>query len=82
LLAKQYRELFDNARDAIVIYGSEGEIIVNVNRAACDLYGWSQPELIGAQLKLLTRGNESQWEPVRTLRRSGDRQEVAALHYR
>jgi PAS domain S-box-containing protein len=81
-LAKQYRELFDNAKDAILIYDREGETILNVNRNACDLYGWGQPELIGSPVEILTRGTGSNAEAVRMLHQSGASREVAALHYR
>jgi PAS domain S-box-containing protein len=50
-----YRHLFNNANDAILIFESEGEIILEANAAACDVYGYSRDELIGTSLKRLTK---------------------------
>jgi len=50
-----YRHLFNNANDAILIFESEGEIVLEANAAACDIYGYSRDELIGMSLKRLTK---------------------------
>ncbi len=43
---RQYRTLFENAPDAIFIYGLDGRYI-DVNAAACSMLGYPRNELIG-----------------------------------
>jgi PAS domain S-box-containing protein len=52
---RDYRTLFEQAHDAILIFEPEGEIILNVNRRACEVYGYSKDELVGMSLERLTR---------------------------
>lgn len=49
--AEQYRKLFEQAHDAIVIFSPEDEKVIEVNRRACDLYGFSREEFIGLSLR-------------------------------
>lgn len=49
--AEQYRKLFEQAHDAIVIFSPEDHKVIEVNRRACDLYGFSREEFIGLSLK-------------------------------
>ncbi|MGE5680329.1 MAG: PAS domain-containing protein, partial [Bacillota bacterium] len=52
---RNYRELFDSANDAIVIFEPCEEIILEVNKRACTMYGFSREELLGTSLKKLTK---------------------------
>ena len=47
---REYRMLFENANDAIVIIDPETEIILEANPAACLLYECGREQLIGASL--------------------------------
>ncbi|HWA06259.1 MAG TPA: CHASE3 domain-containing protein [Ignavibacteria bacterium] len=49
--AEQYRKLFEQAHDAIVIFSPEDHKVIEVNRRACDLYGFTREEFIGLSLK-------------------------------
>ncbi|MDP2301663.1 MAG: PAS domain S-box protein [Ignavibacteria bacterium] len=50
----QYRNLFETANDAIIIFEPETEIILEANPKACEVYGFSKNELIGLSLKTLS----------------------------
>ncbi|HXG67443.1 MAG TPA: PAS domain S-box protein [Blastocatellia bacterium] len=52
---KEYRELFENAHDAIIIFDPEGEIVLEVNRRACEVYGFSRSEFIGMSLEAISK---------------------------
>lgn len=54
---KDYRGLFENAHDAIIIYRPEDEIILDINQSACKVYGYTKSEIIGVTLDTITRGN-------------------------
>jgi len=50
----QYRNLFETANDAIVIFEPDTEIILEANPKACDIYGFAKNELIGLSLKTIS----------------------------
>ena len=52
---QDYRQLFENAHDAIMIFTIRGEIILEANHRACELYGFDRPELIGMSLEKLSK---------------------------
>ncbi len=45
-----YKRLFDGARDAVVLFYPENEIIIDVNKRACEIYGFTREEFIGKSL--------------------------------
>jgi PAS domain S-box-containing protein len=47
---RDYRILFENANDAIVITDPESEVIVEANAAACRLYACSHDQLVGVSM--------------------------------
>jgi PAS domain S-box-containing protein len=57
-----YRRIFENAHDAILIFSPEKEIVLNVNARACAIYGLSREEFIGLSLETISedvqRGRE------------------------
>ncbi|HEY0557900.1 MAG TPA: ATP-binding protein [Thermoanaerobaculia bacterium] len=57
-----YRRIFENAHDAILIFSPEKEIVLNVNARACVIYGLSREEFIGLSLETISedvqRGRE------------------------
>lgn len=53
--AEQYRKLFEQAHDAIVIFSPDDETVIDVNRRACDLYGFKRDEFIGLSMKSISK---------------------------
>lgn len=51
---KDYRGLFESAQDAIIIFYPEGEIILDVNQKACEMYGYAKEEFIGMSLEKIS----------------------------
>lgn len=45
-----YKRLFDGARDAVILFYPENEIIIDVNKRACEIYGFTREEFIGKSL--------------------------------
>lgn len=58
----EFRNIFNNAHDAILIFDPNTEFILDVNDRASDIYGFSRSELIGMSLEDLSidlpRGKE------------------------
>src|SRR5215218_5064541 len=46
-----YRRIFESAHDPILIFSPDREIVLNVNRRACEIYGLSREEFIGMSLE-------------------------------
>jgi PAS domain S-box-containing protein len=46
-----YRRIFESAHDPILIFSPHREIVLNVNRRACEIYGLSREEFIGMSLE-------------------------------
>ncbi|MEM1177273.1 MAG: ATP-binding protein [Acidobacteriota bacterium] len=51
---RDYRVIFESVHDAILIFRPEGEVILKVNRRACEIYGYSRDELIGRSVVTFT----------------------------
>ncbi|HKI01381.1 MAG TPA: ATP-binding protein [Thermoanaerobaculia bacterium] len=49
-----YRRIFENAHDPILIFTPDREIVLNVNRRACEIYGLSREEFIGMSLEAVS----------------------------
>jgi len=49
-VSEDYRRIFDNAHDPIFVFRPADEVVLNVNRRACEIYGFSREELIGMSL--------------------------------
>lgn len=49
---KDYRSLFENAHDAILVFDPDNEIILAANDRACTIYGFDRSELVGGSLNL------------------------------
>jgi PAS domain S-box-containing protein len=53
--ARDYRMLFEQAHDAICVFTPEGEIVLDVNRRACEMYGFSRAEFVGMSLEAISK---------------------------
>jgi diguanylate cyclase (GGDEF)-like protein/PAS domain S-box-containing protein len=52
---RDYRQLFENAHDAILIFAVGDEKILEANQRACELYGFPHSELVGMSLERLSK---------------------------
>ncbi|HVR96438.1 MAG TPA: ATP-binding protein [Thermoanaerobaculia bacterium] len=43
---QDYRQIFENAHDPIIIFRPEDEKVLNVNRRACEVYGYTREEFM------------------------------------
>jgi PAS domain S-box-containing protein len=54
---KDYKGLFENAHDAIIIFRPSDEIILDVNQSACEIYGYTRAEFIGLPVDIISDQN-------------------------
>jgi len=67
---REYRGLFENAHDAILIIHPEHEIILEANQRAREMYGISRSEFIGMSLETISKDTERRrWRIKETLER-------------
>ncbi len=52
---KEYRELFANAHEPILLIRPESEIIIEANERACKVYGYEHSEFVGMSLKEISK---------------------------
>ena len=52
---RDYRGLFENAHDAIIVLAPNGETVLEVNQRACEIYGFSRSEFIGMSLETVSQ---------------------------
>jgi PAS domain S-box-containing protein len=53
--AQDYRGLFEQAHDAILVFNPEDEVILDVNQRACEVYGFTREEFLGMSLKRISQ---------------------------
>lgn len=61
----RYRNLFETANDAIIIFEPDNETVLEVNKKAIDLYGFTREEFIGMSLKSISRDVKRGEEQIR-----------------
>ena len=64
---KDYRNLFEEANDAIIIFTPVDEIIIEVNNKACETYGFQREEMIGLRFKKITKDTEKGEQKIKEL---------------
>jgi len=47
---QNYRRIFESAHDAIIVFRPEDEQVLNVNRRACEVYGFTREEFLRISL--------------------------------
>jgi len=56
--SEDYRRIFENAHDAILILDPEDETVLNVNPRACEIYGFPREEFLGMSIQSLSENVE------------------------
>jgi len=77
-----YRNLFESANDAIIIFEPVDEIIMEANGKACEVYGFSRHELVGKSLKAITKDVARGEQQIQELLREGDFHNFETIHIR
>ncbi|MCX6168068.1 MAG: PAS domain S-box protein [Ignavibacteriales bacterium] len=78
----QYKTLFENANDAIIIFEPENEIILEANHRALATYGFSRSEFIGMSLKSISKDVEVGEKQLQQLLKQGTYDEFETEQFR
>ncbi len=79
--AREYRDLFESANDAILILRPESQMILEVNRKACETYGLPRDQIVGMSLKNFTRDVPRSEEQIRRILREGASENLETVHF-
>ena len=79
---QDYRGLFEEAHDLIIVFEPENEIILDVNQRACQVYGYRRSELIGMSLKELSKFVPRGEENIKKTLQDGTYKHFETIHYR
>ncbi len=79
---RKYRELFELANEAIVIFEPKDETILEANPSACEFYGFSHAQLVGRSLKELTQDVARGERQIAELLRAGRWTNFETVHHR
>jgi PAS domain S-box-containing protein len=47
---QDYRTIFNNAHDAIIIYSAKDETVLDINQSGCEIFGYSRDVIVGKPL--------------------------------
>lgn len=77
-----YRRLFEQAHDAIIIFSPEDVSVIEVNRRACDLYGFTKDEFKGLCLIALSKNPLQCDENLKYTLHKGYYHNFQSVHYK
>ena len=78
----QYRNLFQNANDAILVFEPDTEVIIDANDEACRMYGFERDDFIGRSIRELSQDAEAGEKHLRELLGGGARQSFETVQFR
>jgi PAS domain S-box-containing protein len=62
---EDYRRIFENAHDAIIVFRPEDEQVLNVNRRACEIYGFTREEFLQISLASISENVKRGQQQIR-----------------
>jgi len=80
--AVDYRRLFENAHDAILIFDPANEIILEVNQRACEIYGYERAELIGMSIEEISQNVSGGKRYIKNTLEQNTKQNFETVQYR
>lgn len=77
-----YKNLFESAHDAIIIFNPDNEIVLDVNERACQIYGFSRKEFIGMSLLSISKNPDIGKDQVSKTLNKGFNQWFETIQYK
>ena len=79
---QHFRNLFEQAHDAIIIFSPDRELVLDVNERACEVYGFTRTEFIGMSLEAISKDVVRGKERVANTLERGDYLNFETVQYR
>jgi len=79
---QEYRGLYENAHDAILIITPEDEKILDANQRACELYGFDRSEFIGMSLEPISKDKMKGKQEIKKTMEMGRYHNFETVQYR
>jgi len=78
---RQYRSLFENANECVMIVDPDTQVILKANPRACELYGFPAGNIVGMSLERFRRDVGRGEEEIRQVLREGSIHNFGATHF-
>ncbi|HEX6039832.1 PAS domain S-box protein [Longimicrobium sp.] len=78
---RDYHGLFRNSQEAILIFEPAGEVVLDANPRACELYGRPRETLVGTSLRALSRDPERGRAFVEQVMETGEAVRFVSVQY-
>ncbi len=79
---QEYRGLYENAHDAILIITPEDEKVLDANQRACELYGFDRSEFIGMSLETISKDKIKGKQEIKKTLEAGKYHNFETVQYR
>jgi PAS domain S-box-containing protein len=79
---KTYLQIFESAHDPILIFRPDDEQVLNVNRRACEIYGFTREEFLRISLAALSENVPRGQQQIRETLESGVYHNFESVHFR
>jgi PAS domain S-box-containing protein len=79
---KELRDIFNTAHDAIIVFDANNEIVYNVNKRACDMYGFTRPEFIGMSMETISKDVRKGKSKIKEVMQRGSLINFETVQYR
>jgi len=77
-----YRQIFESAHDAIIVFRPEDEQVLNVNRRACEVYGFTREEFLRISLASISINVARGQQQIRDTLEGGVYHNFESVQYR
>jgi PAS domain S-box-containing protein len=81
-IAQEYRMLFEQAHDAILIFDPESHKVLDVNNRACEVYRIKREEFIGLSMQALSKNEPELQANIKITLETGFYHNFETVHYR
>ena len=78
---QDYRRLFENAHDAIIIFEPEKEIVLDVNQRACEIYKTPREQFIGQSMSMFALNPEQNRRYIEKTLQEGSFYKFETIHH-
>lgn len=80
--AQEYKMLFEQAHDAIIIFTADNSIVLDVNKRACEVYGIQYRDFIGLSMRTFSKNVHDEEVHIHNTLEKGYYYNFQSVHYK